>query len=386
MVRLLVLLIAALSMLLMPLSAASARAHKGEPAAHADSHAKKKKGAKAPEPRERAQPRGRGGRQRDDDREAAPRGGSRAHGKGKKDPADRGSRARSRDDRYDDRDDGPPARKGKKGRAAAQSRAEREDDRCEPVRASRGRHSAHRKPAHGCAPHGRADRDESYDDTPRHGGKAGRDKARVDEALDREIEESCDTARKPTRGRRGARARKPVVHCESAPKPRVRDHGRDRGGDSGPTRLAPPPWEPGHGTTPSATPPPPAVISKPDSPAEAVKSASPAPGIIVESNPGLWAERRQAQQRPRTAGRLSAATLMGRNERELRAALGEPDLQRSEGDGALWTYRLPQCALLVFMHRAGGQEFKVSGTQSSPLQRGGAVPDVDACLKAAASR
>jgi len=77
---------------------------------------------------------------------------------------------------------------------------------------------------------------------------------------------------------------------------------------------------------------------------------------------------------------------VGSDETRLKAELGEPELMRAEGDGALWTYRLPACALYVFLGRdtpAGG--WKVKGAQAGPLKRGGAAPEVDVCLKSARS-
>jgi hypothetical protein len=62
-----------------------------------------------------------------------------------------------------------------------------------------------------------------------------------------------------------------------------------------------------------------------------------------------------------------------------------PDLAHNEGDGALWTYRLPGCSLMVFMKRTDGT-MKVSGAQAAPLQRDGTAVGVDACLAASAGR
>lgn len=118
-----------------------------------------------------------------------------------------------------------------------------------------------------------------------------------------------------------------------------------------------------------------------------MKHANPAPGIVVVSNPDIWAERREAEHRNRaTATRLTLASMVGRSDTDLRSALGMPDLQRTEGDGALWTYRMPSCALMVFLRRSSGVAFKVTGAQTGPLARGNPAPDVDACLRTAGSR
>ena len=43
------------------------------------------------------------------------------------------------------------------------------------------------------------------------------------------------------------------------------------------------------------------------------------------------------------------------SETQARDRLGAPDIARSEGSGAMWTYRLPDCALFVFFRAAAGQ-------------------------------
>ena len=77
---------------------------------------------------------------------------------------------------------------------------------------------------------------------------------------------------------------------------------------------------------------------------------------------------------------------MGSDETRLKAELGEPELMRAEGDGALWTYRLPACALYVFLGRdAPTSAWKVKGAQAGPLKRGEQAPEVDVCLKSGRS-
>lgn len=78
--------------------------------------------------------------------------------------------------------------------------------------------------------------------------------------------------------------------------------------------------------------------------------------------------------------KLTAAALVGRDEAAVKAQLGEPALARAEGAGALWTYRLPDCALFVYFQRDGAQPLKVSGASSGPLARGASAPETDACL------
>ena len=122
-----------------------------------------------------------------------------------------------------------------------------------------------------------------------------------------------------------------------------------------------------------------------------VRPKNPPPGATVVYRPDLadiWARRRAVERKPRpAAASLSLAAILGRSEGDLKSQLGDPDLKRSEGDGALWTYRLPNCSLLVFLHRGAGQStWKISGAQAGPLARGDPAPDVDSCLRQAGGR
>jgi len=78
--------------------------------------------------------------------------------------------------------------------------------------------------------------------------------------------------------------------------------------------------------------------------------------------------------------RLTAAGLVGADEALVKASLGEPVLARAEGAGAMWTYRLPDCALFVYFQKQGTQPLKVTGAAAGPLARGAATPETDACL------
>ena len=85
----------------------------------------------------------------------------------------------------------------------------------------------------------------------------------------------------------------------------------------------------------------------------------------------------------RPAADLSAGPfggLLGLDEAGARARLGAPDIARAEGAGALWTYRLTDCALFVFFKKAEGQPMKVSGAASGPRERGRAPLPVEACI------
>ena len=83
---------------------------------------------------------------------------------------------------------------------------------------------------------------------------------------------------------------------------------------------------------------------------------------------------------PDPAPSLPLSRLLSANEAEARARLGSPDLARTEGSGALWTYRLPDCALFVFFKAAEGQPLRVSGAATGPRRRGQAPAAVDACI------
>ena len=78
--------------------------------------------------------------------------------------------------------------------------------------------------------------------------------------------------------------------------------------------------------------------------------------------------------------------LLGAGDADARARLGPPDLARVEGAGAMWTYRLPDCALFVFLRAEPGQPLKVSGAASGPRRRGQSQAPVNQCLAEALDR
>ena len=90
-----------------------------------------------------------------------------------------------------------------------------------------------------------------------------------------------------------------------------------------------------------------------------------------------------AQTTPAPGEQPRLDTLLGASETGVRAALGEPDVARREDGGALWTYRLPACALFVYFRAAGREGLRVVGTASGPRRRGDAAPTAEACLAAA---
>ena len=72
--------------------------------------------------------------------------------------------------------------------------------------------------------------------------------------------------------------------------------------------------------------------------------------------------------------------LMSATEAEVAARLGKPDISRAEGAGAMWTYRLPECALFVFFRRSGSEGLKVSAVAAGPRSRGRNPPPVIECV------
>ncbi len=87
-----------------------------------------------------------------------------------------------------------------------------------------------------------------------------------------------------------------------------------------------------------------------------------------------------AQDAAPAAEPLTLKALLEKGEGDVRARLGEPDVARREDGGALWTYRLPRCALYVFFRTAGREGLRVVGASTGPRRHGEAAPDVDACL------
>lgn len=78
--------------------------------------------------------------------------------------------------------------------------------------------------------------------------------------------------------------------------------------------------------------------------------------------------------------------LLAASETEVKTRLGAPDVARAEGSGAMWTYRLPDCALFVFFKGIRGEALKVSGAASGPRVRGRSPPPVNECVAEALDR
>lgn len=64
---------------------------------------------------------------------------------------------------------------------------------------------------------------------------------------------------------------------------------------------------------------------------------------------------------------------------EVKAWLGEPTVANEEGKGGFWTYRLEDCALMVFF-KDEGQGLRVSGVATGPRRRADTAPDAEACI------
>ncbi len=113
--------------------------------------------------------------------------------------------------------------------------------------------------------------------------------------------------------------------------------------------------------------------------ARAVTASTAPKGALPQAASSLPAEPAQ-----KFHGLLAAAP------EEVRAKLGQPDFSRGEGSGAMWTYRLPDCALFVFFKAPKGalpgMALKVSGAAAGPRVRGHAPPPVNACIAEAISR
>ncbi|MGZ8362290.1 MAG: hypothetical protein ACXW3D_00390 [Caulobacteraceae bacterium] len=83
---------------------------------------------------------------------------------------------------------------------------------------------------------------------------------------------------------------------------------------------------------------------------------------------------------PPAAVKPTLASLTGSDDARIKAVFGVPDIARDEGAAALWTYRWPECALLVFFRRADGRTLRMSGAEANPRRSGQKPMTVDACI------
>jgi hypothetical protein len=108
----------------------------------------------------------------------------------------------------------------------------------------------------------------------------------------------------------------------------------------------------------------------------AIALGSSAPRTWAAPHPAAEAadDGAEGQSQPAPLGTLLHATPA-----EVRARFGDPDVSRSEGKGAFWTYRMPHCALFLFF-KDGAKGLRVSGASTGPRKRGEPAPTVQACL------
>ena len=135
---------------------------------------------------------------------------------------------------------------------------------------------------------------------------------------------------------------------------------------------------------PAAAKPKPARQSAAHAKAKAAPKPKPRPTAKSKAKPKPSPDEAAASVRAPRASEappsLPLAGLLSANEAEARARLGPPDLARTEASGAMWTYRLPDCALFVFFKAAEGQPLRVSGAATGPRRRGQPPAGVDACI------
>lgn len=74
--------------------------------------------------------------------------------------------------------------------------------------------------------------------------------------------------------------------------------------------------------------------------------------------------------------------LAGATPRQVESQLGRPAIVRDEANGALWTYRFQDCALMVGFSGAGGSR-RVTDVESGPRQAGQNALSREACLASA---
>lgn len=202
--------------------------------------------------------------------------------------------------------------------------------------------------------------------------------SRARAALQRECVKEVEAARRKAE-------EEAMIRNWSAPRgPLIYPGALPHGTAPAPSAVSEPPPTAEASAVPSTTAPVDPAAPAPEGAAkgEATVQQQPAPSAQTSFLGSLWSRVRRGPQRAPGSPAPTLAGLVGSDEARLKAELGEPELMRAEGDGALWTYRLPGCALYVFLGRdSAASAWKVKGAQSGPLNRGGTAPDVDVCLK-----
>ena len=74
--------------------------------------------------------------------------------------------------------------------------------------------------------------------------------------------------------------------------------------------------------------------------------------------------------------------LAGATPRQVEAQLGRPAIVRDEGNGALWTYRFSECALMVGFSGPSASR-RVTDIETGPRQAGQPALSREACLASA---
>src|ERR1041385_8590336 len=96
--------------------------------------------------------------------------------------------------------------------------------------------------------------------------------------------------------------------------------------------------------------------------------------LCLSVSTAAFAAQPKSKDPPVEAARTGADGLVNATQAQVKARFGEPDVARAEGSGAFWTYRLPDCALFVFFHKAA-KGLRVSSVTAGPRKRGDATPD-----------
>ncbi len=71
--------------------------------------------------------------------------------------------------------------------------------------------------------------------------------------------------------------------------------------------------------------------------------------------------------------------LSGASPAQVQSQLGKPNLVRDEGQGALWTYRFADCALLVGFSGSSSSR-RVTAVEAGPRLAGQPAPSREACM------
>lgn len=90
--------------------------------------------------------------------------------------------------------------------------------------------------------------------------------------------------------------------------------------------------------------------------------------------------------RPPTAAELLAGNGASGNPQAFRRWFGAPDSARREARGALWTFRLPGCAIVAVFTLDSANHPRLGALEALPRIPEDPVPQIDSCLETAARR